>query len=72
MYTKEELESKTVDELRKIAPKVGVKNCRKLKKGNHSGRKRNTFSKLFFGEFIGNCRYDIGKPGKNVCRQTNR
>lgn len=32
MYTKEELESKTVDELRKIAPKVGVKNCRKLKK----------------------------------------
>ena len=32
MYTKEELEAKTVDELRKIAPKVGVKNCRKLKK----------------------------------------
>ena len=32
MYTKEELETKTVDELRKIAPKVGVKNCRKLKK----------------------------------------
>ena len=34
MYTKEELESKTVDELRKIAPKVGVKNCRKLKKAD--------------------------------------
>lgn len=32
MYTKEELEAKTVDELRKIAPKVGVKGCRKLKK----------------------------------------
>ena len=32
MYTKEELEAKTVDELRKIAPKAGVKNCRKLKK----------------------------------------
>ena len=32
MYTKEELEAKTVYELRKIAPKVGVKNCRKLKK----------------------------------------
>ena len=32
MYTKEELETKTVDELRKIAPKVGVKGCRKLKK----------------------------------------
>ena len=32
MYTKEELETKTVDELRKIAPKAGVKNCRKLKK----------------------------------------
>lgn len=32
MYTKEELETKTVDELRKIGPKVGVKGCRKLKK----------------------------------------
>lgn len=32
MYTKEELETKTVDELRKIAPKAGVKGCRKLKK----------------------------------------
>lgn len=32
MYTREELETKTVDELRKIGPKVGVKGCRKLKK----------------------------------------
>ena len=32
MYTKEELETKTVEELRKIGPKVGVKGCRKLKK----------------------------------------